>query len=97
MKGIETTAPTPRQPIRQRGATGLEADEHDLLEATVALDDLVGHSGQRPLDLLCVEHLGPGDENAPERGRTTSFAFGHAMSFLSVWASRTRFTVRRTF
>ena len=40
-----------------------------LVEAVVALDDLVGDAGDGPAHVVGVHDLGPGNENAPVRGR----------------------------
>ena len=44
-------------------------DDHHPVEPPVALHDLVGDAGDGPPDVVGVEHLGPGMENAPSRGR----------------------------
>ena len=36
----------------ERHAAGLQADQHDVVEAVVALDDLVGHAGDGPLHVV---------------------------------------------
>ena len=59
-------------------AAGLQPDEDHVVEAVVALDDLVGHPPDGPADVVGVHDLGPGNENAPVRGRGASFAFGQA-------------------
>ena len=65
------------QRVRQLHAAGLQADHHQLVETVVALEDLVGHPPQRPMDVVGVHHLGPGNENAPVGARQASFAFCH--------------------
>ena len=44
----------------------------------VALDDLVAHPPDGPPDVVFVHDLGPGNENAPIRGRRAAFSFGQA-------------------
>ena len=61
-------------------APGLQADHRQIVEPVVGLDDLVGHAPDRPPNVLGVEHLGPGNENAPERGRAPAFSFSHVGS-----------------
>ena len=65
------------------------------VEPVVALDDLVGHPPDRPLHVVGVHDLGPGNENAPVRGRGASFAFGQRpLPSCPCGPHRTRFTVR---
>jgi hypothetical protein len=58
-------------------AAGLEADEHEVVEPVVVLEDLVGHPPDRPPHVVGVHDLAPGNKNAPVGGRGASFAFGH--------------------
>ena len=44
---------------------GVQADEHDVVGAVVALDDLVGDAGERPAQVVGVEHAGPEHETTP--------------------------------
>jgi len=44
------------QGLGQVHAPGLQSDHHQLVEAVVAFEDLVGHPTQRPLDVLGVHH-----------------------------------------
>ena len=67
-------------PRGQGHAAGLQADQHDVLDAAVALDDLVRHPRQGPLDVGGSEDLGVGHEHAPEGSRMTALAFGHCSS-----------------
>ena len=64
----------------QRNATGLEADQDDVLDSPVALDDLVRHARQgrrTSAELRTWEWA----TNTPPRGRVlTAFAFGHCSS-----------------
>ena len=53
---------------------GLQADEHDVLETVVALDDLVGDAGQRPLDVLSGEDLDPRNEDPTSRWGQSAFS-----------------------
>ena len=50
----------PPQPLRERDAACLDADECDLLEVGVSLDDLVRDPRQRPRDRICIEEDLPG-------------------------------------
>ena len=43
------------EPLRQRDAAAMDADERDLREILVALDDLVRDAGKRPPERFCVE------------------------------------------
>ena len=61
-------------------ATRLEPHQDDVLDAPVALDDLVRHAGQGAQDVGRTEDLGVGHEHAPEGSRMTAFAFGHCSS-----------------
>src|SRR5947207_617931 len=81
-----------RRPSRlaEGDPSGLEADEDDAFQTVVVLDDLVGDAGDGPAQLLCVHDPGPGNENAPVRGRCSSFALGQAGPLSSVPASRDR-------
>src|SRR5581483_11210548 len=45
----------PAQPLGERDAARVDADERDVVEIRIALDDLVRDPGQRPLDILAVE------------------------------------------
>src|SRR5919204_3339515 len=45
----------PAEPLRKRHAAGVDADERDLFEVLVALDDLVGDPGEGAPEALCVE------------------------------------------
>ena len=72
---------------------GLQPDEDHVVEAVVALDDLVGHPPDRPPHVVGVHHLAPGNENAPVGGRRASFTFGHVpVSFLPSGPHGTRLT-----
>ena len=44
-----------REPLRERDAAGLDADERDLAEVRVPLDDLVRDARERPRERVCVE------------------------------------------
>ena len=44
-----------REALGERDATRLDADEHEALEATVALDDLVREACERPAHAFLVE------------------------------------------
>src|SRR5205085_962437 len=57
------------QPVGDGDASGLEADDHHVVETVVALDDLVGDTHDRPPQVVGVHDLRPGNKNAPERGR----------------------------
>src|SRR5581483_692476 len=54
--------------------------------AVIALDDLVSHAPQGPVDVVALHHPAAGNENAPEGGRRASFAFSHS-PLLAVRAS----------
>ena len=77
------------EPPGERHAAGLEADQRELVEAVVALDDLVGHPPERPVHVVGVHHPGPGHENAPVGGRGPALAFGHRPGRLLVRAGLT--------
>ena len=47
------------QAPRQRNAARVQADEHDVLGAVIALDDLVRDASQRPAEIGGVEDLRP--------------------------------------
>jgi len=47
---------SPAQPLRERNAAGVDADERDLGEVGVALDDLVRDPRQRLGDRLDIEN-----------------------------------------
>ena len=66
--------------LPERDAAGLEADEHDVVEPVVVLDDLVSHAPHGPLHVLGVHHPFPGNKNAPVRGRQSTFSFSHCTS-----------------
>jgi len=62
------------QAVGDGDAPGVEADEHDVVGAVVALDDLVGDAGVGPAQRVGVEHLGPTGERsgrAPGHKKTT--------------------------
>ena len=50
----------PAEPLRERDAAAVDADERDLVEVVVPLDDLVRDAGERPVDRLGVEQDLPG-------------------------------------
>ena len=77
----------------ERHTARLEPDEDDVLDAPVALDDLVGHPGQRTLHVGGSEDLGVGHEHAPVGSRVTALAFGHCSS-CPYGPHGTHFTVR---
>jgi hypothetical protein len=54
--GAAHFADAPAQPLGQRDAARVDADERDALEIRVALDDLVRDPRQRALDVLGVEN-----------------------------------------
>ena len=64
----------------ERDAAGLQADEDDVVEPVVVLDDLVGHAPHGPLHVLGIHHPFPGNKNAPVRGRQSTFSFSHCTS-----------------
>ena len=78
----------------QRDTAGLQADQDHVLDAAVALDDLVRHPGQGALHVGRGENLGVGHEHAPEGPRVTALAFGHCSS-CPCEPHGTHFTVRR--
>ena len=45
----------PAEALRERDAAAVDADERDLVEVVVPLDDLVRDAGERPVDRLGVE------------------------------------------
>ena len=49
-----------REPLRERHAARLDADERDLVEARVRLDDLVRDPRERPRERVGVEEELPG-------------------------------------
>ena len=57
-----------RQALGDRQTPGVEADEEDVAGAVVALDDLVGDPGERPPQVVGVEHPGPEQKRTPVRG-----------------------------
>ena len=57
------------QPAGQRDAAGLQTDQDDAVEAMVALDDLVGHAPDGPVDVVGLHDPAPGNKNAPVGGR----------------------------
>jgi hypothetical protein len=44
------------EPVRERNAARVDADEGGAVEIRVPLDDLVGDAGDRPAEGLSVEH-----------------------------------------
>jgi len=52
----------PPQPLRERDAARVDADERNVVELRVLLDDLVRDAGERPPERLVVE------QNRPRRG-----------------------------
>ena len=64
-----------------------------LVEAAVALGDLVGHPGDRTPDVVGRHHLRPGHEHGTPRTGVTALAFGHGSS-CPFGPHGTRFTVR---
>ena len=46
----------PAKALRERDAAAVDADERNLVEVVVPLDDLVRDAGERPVDRLRVEH-----------------------------------------
>src|SRR2546427_94978 len=46
------------EPLRERDATGAEADEGEVGGAAVLLEDLVGDAGEGPVERRFVENLG---------------------------------------
>ena len=86
--------------LAERDAAGLQADQDDVVETVVVLDDLVGHPPDGPLHVVGRHDPLPGNKNAPVRGRQSTFAFSHGASQPPQWSScpygphRTRFTVR---
>src|SRR3989441_4542324 len=46
------------EPVRQRDASGAQADEGDIRGPTILLEDLVGDAGQGPVERRFVENLG---------------------------------------
>ncbi len=78
----------------ERNAAGLQADEDDVVEPVVVLDDLVGHAPHGPLHVLRAHHPFPGNKNAPVRGRQSTFSFSHCTSSCPYGPHGTRFTVR---
>ena len=52
------------QPLRQRHAAGLDADERDLAELRIRLDDLVGDTRERSRKPVGVEQMLPGHLDA---------------------------------
>ena len=46
----------PRQPARERHAAAADADERQLLDPAVALDDLVRDPGKGPAHAIAVHH-----------------------------------------
>src|SRR6202007_3070253 len=45
----------PAEPVRDRDAARVDADERDRVELVVPLDDLVRDAGERPAELLLVQ------------------------------------------
>src|SRR5207244_7415298 len=46
------------EPLRERDATGAQADEREVGGAAVLLEDLVGNAGEGPVERRFVENLG---------------------------------------
>ena len=69
----------PPQPLRERHAARVDADERDRVEVLVALDDLVRDARERPLDRFAVQ------QDSPIRARR------HAAALHSFPASLSRF------
>ena len=67
-----------------RHPAGLKTDDDHLRQSFVPFDDLVSHSADGSTDRIGVEHLVPGNKNAPIRGRTTALAFSQTTSSWSV-------------
>ena len=63
-------------------AAPLQTDEHQSVEAAVALDDLMADPGQRPAQVVDGQHLVAGMKNAPDRGRGSRRWFAHLMVLL---------------
>jgi hypothetical protein len=53
--GAGELADPPAQPLRERHAAGVDADQRDPRQIGVALDDLVRDPDERPLDRLGIE------------------------------------------
>ena len=47
------------EPLRERDAARLDADERDAREVAVPLDDLVGDAGDRPVQRLRIQEDAP--------------------------------------
>ncbi len=73
--------------LGQGHSPGLEPDQLDRGESVVGLDDLMGHTSNRPGDSIGVHHPGVGAEDAPVGRCSATLAFGHE-SPRSVDASR---------
>jgi len=54
--GVRELADPAPQPLRERHASGVDADERDLAEVGVALDDLVRDPRKRLRDRLGIEN-----------------------------------------
>ena len=65
------------QVLGDGNAAGLEADDDQLVDAVVALDDLMGHAAYSATHVVSGHDSCVGNENAPERGRHPPLAFGH--------------------
>ena len=52
------------EPVGEHDAPRVEADEHDVVGAVVALDDLVRDAGERPAQVRGVEDTGPERKDA---------------------------------
>jgi hypothetical protein len=51
----------PGNPPRQRHAAGPDADHRQIIEAAVALENLVGNAGQRPAHAIGIHYHRHGD------------------------------------
>jgi len=82
-RALELGDPAP-QALRNRDPAGVDADESDLLEVGVALDDLVRDPRQRALDRLGIE------DGLGFRGLRAQGALRALLTFDSFPASRDR-------
>ena len=65
------------QMLGNGNATGLEADDDQLVDTVVVLNDLMGHAAYGATHVVSGHDSCVGNENAPERGRHPPPTFGH--------------------
>jgi hypothetical protein len=71
----------------------LQADDHDVVDAVISFDNLMGNSPKRSPNIFDVHRLAVGNKNAPVRGHRSAFAFRHWQSSRPCEPLWTHFTV----